>query len=162
MKLRVREKDILYSALSTLESHEAAIRNGSVPFQLALKAQERVEADIRAEEHKAFMAQIQARALLRPSLAVVEVDLGNNQPKANLTLEEGRDLKLTVQQFCKQHNIKPGFEGQLETALRARVVNPTPLMLMLGAVVASGDRKILAIPEGANATVETGMLGGFC
>lgn len=156
VKLRAREKDILNSALTSLDIHEAAVRNGTVLFQLEMKAQERVEEDIRAAEHKVFMEQVRARALLRPSLANVEVDLGGDRPKANLTLEEGRDLKRTVQTFCQQHNIKPEFQTRLETALRERVVSPTPLLLMLGAVVATGDRKILAIPEGANSTVETG------
>lgn len=80
------------------------------------------------------------------------------RPKANLTLEEGRDIKRTVQLFCQEHNIKTGlgFESKLEDALRARVVSPTPLMLMMGAVIGTGERKILAIPEGANSTVETG------
>jgi hypothetical protein len=164
VKLRAREKEILLSALTVLDTHEAAVQNGTVPFQLALKAQQRVEEDLRVLEHKAFMEQIQARALLRPSLATVEVDLGAGQPKANLTLEEGRDIKRTVQQFCQQHRIQASFEGKLEAALRDRVVSPTPLMLMLGAIVSTGDRKILAIPEGANSTVETGktvVLGAF-
>ena len=156
VKLRSREKDILFSALSFLDDHEAGVKNGTVPFQLALKAQERVDADIREAEHKLFMEQIQARALLRPSLATIAVDLGADQPKANLTLEEGRDIKRTVQLFCQEHNIKPGFEGKLESALRERVVSPAPLLLMLGAIVSTGDRKILAIPEGSNSTVETG------
>lgn len=79
VKLRAREKDILFSALGFLDSHEAAVRNGTVPFQLAMKAQERVDADIREAEHKLFMAQVAARALLRPSLANVEVDLGSDK-----------------------------------------------------------------------------------
>jgi hypothetical protein len=162
VKLRVREKDILHSALAVLDDHEAAVNNGTVPFQLAMKAQERIEEDIRAEAHKKFMAEVQARALLRPSLATVEVDLGSDRPKANLTLEEGRDLKRTVQLFCQEHHIKPGFEGKLEQALRERVVSPAPLLLMLGAIIANGERKILAIPEGTNSTVETGMYAYCC
>lgn len=158
VKLRAREKDILYSALQVLEDHEAGVKNGTVPFQLALKAQERIDADVREAEHKLFMAEVQARALLRPSLATVAVDMGADRPKANLTLEEGRDLKRTVQLFCQEHNIQATFGGKLEAALRERVVSPTPLLLMLGAIIGTGDRKILAIPEGANTTVEIGTV----
>lgn len=161
VKLRAREKDILYSALGFLDAHEAAVRNGTVPFQLAMKAQERVEADIREAEHKLFMEQIKARALLRPSLATVPVDLGGDKPKANLTLEEGRDLYTVVKEFCKQHNIAAEYHGKLEKVLRERVVSPTPLLLMMGAVIGTGERKILAIPEGANSTIETGKIHTF-
>lgn len=159
--LRLREKSILYSALDFLKDHEAAVRNGSVPFQLELKALERVQADLREAEHKKFVADIQARALYRPPLATIEVDMGADRPKANLTLEEGRDLSRTVQQFCLDHNVKANFVTTLQDALRARVKSPAPLLLMLGVVLDNntGERKILAIPEGSNSTVETNV---FC
>ena len=47
----------------------------------------------------------------------------------------------------------------LEKELRQRVVNPRALALIMGVVVPTGHRRILAIPEGTNATVETGV---FC
>jgi hypothetical protein len=156
VRLRVREKEILHNALAFLAQHEQRIANGTVPFQLALKAQERVQADLREAEHKLFMEQIRERAKQRPSLATVSVDMGADRPKANLTLEEGRDLRKTVELFCQQHGVKANFVETLETALRKQVVSPAPLLLMMGVVVATGDRKILAIPEGANVTVETG------
>jgi hypothetical protein len=40
------------------------------------------------------------------------------------------------------------------------VVSPEPLTLLLGVIIpATGDRKILAVPQGTNATIETGV---FC
>jgi len=159
VKLRSREKEILHDALHFLEGHEAGVRNGSVPFQLELKAQERVEADIREEEHKKFMKEIQDRAKDGPALATLEVDMGAGKPKQNLTLEEGRDLKQTVLLFCQTHGVKANFVQTLEDALRQRVKSPDPLLLMMGAIISTGDRKILAIPEGSNYTVETGV---FC
>jgi hypothetical protein len=85
--------------------------------------------------------------------------MGPTIPKVNLTLEEGNSLKDTVLAFCREHGIAEEGRATLEAALRKRVVNPPPLLLMLGVVVPLGDRKILAIPEGANATLETGI---FC
>lgn len=161
ISLRFREKEILHTALEFLDEHEANVRNGSVPFQLEQKALERAQADLRAAEHKKFMEEVKARALIRPELAFVEVDLGiKEQPKVNLTLVEGADLVQTVQAFCKKHGVVGSYVATLEKALRARVVNPPPLNLMLGVIIpATGERKILGIPEHTNATVETGV---FC
>jgi hypothetical protein len=138
-----------------------ALGAGNVTFQLEQKALERIEADKRAEAHRLFVEEIQRQAALREPIAMIEVDLGPNSPipKANLTLEEGSDLKETVLKFCKEHKVGGEFVGQLETALRKRVRNPPALQLLLGVVVPSGDRRILGIPEGANATVATGV---FC
>lgn len=85
--------------------------------------------------------------------------MGPDRPKANLTLEEGRDIQQTVQTFCKEHGIKANYITTLENALKARVENPIPLLLLMGVIVSTGDRKILAIPEGSNYTIETGV---FC
>lgn len=159
IQLRLREKQLLYSALDFLLNHEDAVNNGTISFQLEIKKQERIQADIRAAEHKRFMEDVKARALLRPSLANVEVDLGGDRAKVNLTLEEGNDLTRTVQLFCQQYGVKANYVATLEQALKAVVKNPPPLLLMMGAIVFTGERKILAIPEGANYTVETGV---FC
>lgn len=51
------------------------------------------------------------------------------------------------------------YHDKLENALRKKVVNPTPLFLILGVVTPTGDRHILGIPEGTNASIETGV---FC
>lgn len=160
ISLRFREKEILHTALEFLEEHEGKVRSGNVTFQLEQKALERAQADIRAAEHKKFMEEVKARALIRPELAFVEVDMGNDKPKVNLTLVEGADLQQTVRDFCKQYGVVGTYVATLEKALRGRVVNPVPLNLMLGVIIpATGERKILGIPEGTNATVETGV---FC
>lgn len=157
--LRYKEKEILLNALDWLDEHEAKVKNGTVPFQLELKAKERVEADLRDAEHKKFVEQVKALAAIKPELAFVEVNMGDDVPKANLTLHEGEDIKRTIQEFCKKHSIQQSYVPTLEKALRARVTNPPPLQLILGAVTNVGERKILAIPEGSNYTVETGV---FC
>ncbi|KAJ1398055.1 hypothetical protein B484DRAFT_438487, partial [Ochromonadaceae sp. CCMP2298] len=159
VQLRAREKRLLHSALAFLVEHEAALANGSIPFQLQLKALERVEADVREAEHVLFMEQLRLRAQITPLLASLEVDLGSHMPKQNLTLQEGADLKATVLAFCHKHGVKANFVETLETALRQRVPSPPPLLLLMGAIVANGERKILSIPEGSNSTVETGV---FC
>lgn len=158
-RLRYREKEILYSALAYLDAHEEKVRNGSVVFQLAMKAQERVEADLRAAEHAKFVEEVKRLAAVKADLATLEVDLGEELGKKNLTLREGDDLSRTVRLFCQDHRITNNYVETLEKALRARVVSPPPLQLMLGVVTNLGDRRILAIPEGRNATVETGV---FC
>jgi hypothetical protein len=157
--LRKKEKDILYSSLSFLDNHEAKVRNGSIPFQLELKAMERVEADLREAEYQKFVSEVKAKASAKKDLAVLEVNMGDSVPKANLTLVEGADIKVTVANFMHKHNIpKSNFET-LEKALRGRVRNPAPLQLLLGVITNLGDRQILGIPDGVNATVETGV---FC
>jgi hypothetical protein len=124
--LRFREKQILHDALQFLEVHEQAVLNGSVPFQLELKAMERLEANLREEAHKKYLEEVKRRATVRPQLAFVEVDMGDKLPKANLTLEEGRDIRQTVTNFCKKHSVQLGYVDKLEQALRARIVNPPP------------------------------------
>lgn len=159
IQLRYREKQVLYSGLKFLEEHESKVKNGSVLFQLAIKAQERLEADIRAAEYKKFVEEVKAKAAIPEEIAFVEVDMGADMPKVNLTLEEGRDIKETVKAFCLKHGVKANYVPTLEEALRQRVVNPLRLQLQLGVVTPIGERMILAIPEGANATVETAV---FC
>jgi len=159
VNLRLREKDLLLSALDFLVDHEVNARNGSLHFQLELKSQERAEAVIREEAHKLFLEDVRRRAELRASLATVEVDMGAGRPKLNLTIEEGEGIRDTVVAFCNQNGIGMNYVEKLEGALKARVVNPKPLLLILGIVVPSGDRRILGITEGANVTVETGV---FC
>jgi hypothetical protein len=158
-RLRFREKEILHSALQFLDEHEAKIRNGSVVFQIEMKAQERIEADARAVERAKFVEEVKKRAAIKVDLATVEVDLGDSIGKKNLTLREGEDLTRVVQGFVREHRITPNYIETLEKALRARVVSPAPLQLMLGVVTNLGERRVLAIPEGANATVDTGV---FC
>lgn len=60
--------------------------------------------------------------------------------------------------FCRQHNIPQSYIPKLETALRERIVNPTPLFLLMGVVTPTGDRQILGIPEGTNSSIETGSI----
>lgn len=160
-KFRFREKSILLNALEFLENYEEKVKNGTVSFQLELKRKEREEADIRSAAHKKFVQDIREQAAIIPELAYVEVDLGlENQPKANLTLQEGKDIKQTVIEFCRKYGVQQNYVATLESGLRKRVKSPPPLVLQLGVIIpATGDRKILAIPEGKNATVETGV---FC
>jgi hypothetical protein len=85
VRLRLREKTILLSALESLAAHEMAVLNGSIPFQLALKAQERVEATERERVMREYVEEILRRSAVKPDLAVVEVDMGADVPKINLT-----------------------------------------------------------------------------
>jgi hypothetical protein len=161
ISLRLREKELLHSALEWLDRHQEKVSAGNMTFQLEQKALERAEADKRAEAHRLFIEEVQRQAAVREPVASIEVDLGPQSPipKANLTLEEGNDLKDTVQKFCQKYSVGQNFAGTLEAALRKRVKNPAALQLLLGVVVPSGERRILGIPEGVNATVETGV---FC
>ena len=129
--LRYREKQILHDALQFLDRHEYLVLNGSIPFQLELKAKERLEADLRDAAHKKFLEEVKRRAAIRPQLAYVEVDMGDKLPKANLTLEEGRDLRQTVLSFCKKHSVQASYVETLEKALKARIVNPPPYKVLL-------------------------------
>lgn len=159
---RMREKEMLQATVEYLDVYEASVKNGSVYFQLDEKARERALADIREEEQKAFVASIQERAKERLPVAMIEVDLGGAEgspPKVNLTLEEGRSVRDTVIMFCKANNVSISNVDVLEKALRARIVSPPPLLLMLGVVIPTGDRVILAIPESSNTTVEVNV---FC
>lgn len=159
VRLKIREKELLHSALDFLDEHEQAVVNGSVPFQLALKMKEREASDRREEAHKAFVAEVRARAQLRVQVAQVEVDMGPGLPKLNLTLLEGEDMRTVVTAFCRNNSVDLSNVDALEKALRQRAISPAPLQLMLGVVVPTGDRRILGIPEGSNTTLETHV---FC
>lgn len=160
VKMRLREKELLLSALHFLDLHEEAINNGTVVFQLEEKARQRAEADERERAHQEFLAEIKAKAAIREPLGTVEVDLGPDVPKANLTIEEGQDIRDVVIRFCREHGVTDASNVPiLEKALRGRVASPRPPSLFMGVVIPTGDRKILSIPEGTNVTVETGV---FC
>lgn len=156
---RLREKELLIATHDYLNDYEVAVRNGSVYFQLEEKAKERAAADVREMEHARFMEEIRERAKQRNPVATVAVDVGDGKPKVDLTLEEGRSVRDTVILFCRANNISDANVEVLEKALRSRIVNPAPLVLMLGVVIPTGDRMILAIPENANVTIEVNV---FC
>lgn len=157
--VRLHEKDLLVSALTHLESYEDRVRAGTVPFQLDLKIQERSEVRRREAAHQKFLEEIRIRLEQKVAVATVAVEMGPELPKQNLTVEEGQDIKEVVRLFCVKHGISMSNAAMLEQAARARVVNPPLLSLFMGVVTPLGQRKILAIPEGANATVETNV---FC
>lgn len=159
--LRLREKELLVSALDFLEDHQAKVNSENITFQLEEKVLERIEADKRAEAHRLFIEEVQRQAAIREPIATLEVDLGpnSNVSKANLTLEEGADFKSTVLAFCRTYRVGQEHVKTLEDALRKRVKQPTPLLLQMGVVVPAGDRRILAVKENENATVATGV---FC
>jgi hypothetical protein len=159
VRYRLREKRLLSSALSFLDAHEAAVLNGTVPFQLELKARERLQANEEEEARRLFMQQVQERAAHREPLAVLAVNMGSDRPKVNLTLDEGSSLVDTVARFCALHGVDEADRGVLQAALQQRVISPPPLALLLGVVVPTGHRRILGIPLGANLTMETHI---FC
>ena len=158
VKFRIREKEMILSSLTFLDDHETAVINGSIPFQLLLKMKEREESDRREAAHRKFMEEVRARASIKHPISAVEVDLGDGR-KSNLTLLEGDDVVATVKNFCVNQSVDLSNVPNLEKALRSRVVSPVPLLLMLGVVVPTGDRRILGIPEGTNSTLETHV---FC
>ena len=144
INVRRREKEILVDTLGFLDAYEQEVLGGRVQFQLELKMREREISDRREEARVAFMREVQEQAALqRVPLAVQSVDLGAT--KVNLTLYPGEDIKLVVARFCQDQRVPQENIPALESALRARVVPPVPLMLLLGVVNPLGDRKILGM-----------------
>lgn len=161
VKMRLREKQLLHSAIAYMDEREEAVKNGSVVFQIELKARERVEASRREEQYQLYLEEVRRKAAAqRSSLASVEVDMGPDKPKVNLTIEEGQDLKEVVLTFCRNYGITSNNDiNALITSLQKRVISPPPLALFLGVVTPLGERRILAIPEHSNSTIETSV---FC
>ena len=67
----------------------------SIDFQLEMKQIEREEADIKENARQEFIREIRERAAVTPPLANIEVNMGESFPKANLTIQEGQDLRRT-------------------------------------------------------------------
>lgn len=155
LKLKVREKEMLLSSLQFLGEYEQDVLGGKVSFQLLMKMKEREESDRREEAHRRFVAEVRAKALERLPIAQVEVDMGADIPKANLTLFEGEDVKQTVTAFCRNRSIDLSNLPNLEKALRARVISPPPLQLVSSFPVAFYGRSphsILFIDDGCCCT----------
>ena len=96
------------------------------------------------------MSQIRRRAAVREPVARVLVELSRSATdgvvkEANLTLEEGYSLSEVVLAFAKEHSIPLSNVDKLESALRARVVNPPGLQLLLGVIVPSADRSVICL-----------------
>lgn len=159
IRLRIREKELLMNALDFLETREQMVHNGTIVFQLDKKAREREESTKRMLEYEKFLEDIEKRAQQRNIIASLEVNLGEDRPKLNLTLEEGISLSEAVSAFCASNNISSSNIQLLEKSLKARVINPPPLELILGVVVPSAHRRILGIAKGTNITIETHV---FC
>lgn len=60
----------------------------------------------------------------------------------------GSSLNDTVTAFCKLYGIGVNDQNVLRQALKKRVRDPDPLLLFLGIIVPSGERKILSISDG--------------
>lgn len=67
----------------------------------------------------------------------------STKPKLNLTLEEGESITDVVRQFCILNQFSLTNVEALEKGLRARIVNPKPLELILGVIIPNGFRQIL-------------------
>jgi hypothetical protein len=159
VRLRSREKEMLLKTLEFLKDYEDKIRKGLVIFQLELKAKERIEANLREIEHQRFIDEVQKRVLIKPPLATLDVNLGENIPPRQIVLQMGQSLEGVVKTFCKLYSIGVTDEDVLIEALRKKVVSPVPSSLTIGVVVPSGERRILSIPEGSNIAIETNV---FC
>lgn len=95
ISIRLREKELLDSTLDYLRDYEVIVRNNSIDFQLEMKQREREQADIKEAARQEFMREIRERAAVSPPLATIEVNMGDLLPKANLTIQEGQDLRTT-------------------------------------------------------------------
>ena len=95
VSIRLREKEMLDSTLEYLHTYEVIVRNNSIDFQLEMKQIEREEADIKENARQEFIREIRERAAVTPPLANIEVNMGESFPKANLTIQEGQDLRRT-------------------------------------------------------------------
>ena len=160
IKLRLREKLLLHSGLNFITEYEkkveAAYTSGKddtsgsgndsasthqVRFQLDMKAKERVQADRQHQVHQEYIQRIKELASKPTHLVSLEIDLKNSlyfnesSPKGNLTLLEGESVKDCVIRFCQKHGIASNNYVTLENALKAKVVNPSPLLLLLGTSV---------------------------
>jgi len=159
VRLRLREKRMLLKTLEFLQDYEEKIHKGLIIFQLELKAKERIEANLREIEQQRFIDEIQKRIMINEPLAILDVNLGDNKPPKRIQLELGQSLNETVKTFCQMYSIDLNDQYVLIETLRKKVASPKPLLLLMGVIVPTGDRRILSIPEGSNSTIETNV---FC
>jgi hypothetical protein len=160
VRLRLREKALMLSAIEFLDSYEESVHSGAVEFQLEMKIKEREVEDLREKERQKFAEEVKLKAAIRDPVVVLPVDLGpNTEPGLNITVREGEDLVETIRSFCVKYGVASKDVSVLENALRSRIIHPQPLSLLMGVVVPSGERKILTAAEGANTTFETHV---FC
>ncbi len=162
VQLRRREKGLLHGGLRFLDKHEHALQAGLVPFQLERMVAERDAARGKEAARAELADEVRRRAAVlagRAPLALVDVDLGARLGHANLTLHAGQDVAMALQSFMHAHNVPASYEATLRQALVKAVPRAPPLELLLGVVTPLGERRVLALPEGANVAVETGV---FC
>jgi hypothetical protein len=158
--LRMREKELLLSAMQYLDEYESMVNNGSVLYQLEMKAREREELNRRKAEFEEFTRLSREIASQNVHVASIVVNTGNEDvPKLNLTVNEGESLAQKVVQFCNEYGFASSNINRIEDALRKSIQNPKPLLLHMGVALPSGLRKIVGIPEGSNVTLETAV---FC
>lgn len=154
VKLRLREKLLLNSALEFLEVHENKLRDGSLQFQLDLKVLEREESTRRQLHFERFLSDVRKAAEKSVTVASINVKI-DNFTTLSLAIEEGDDLHEKVVQFCSDNNIPATNVNNIEKALRANVTKTDSLLLLLGVIVPAGERKVLGIADGLNVTFQT-------
>ena len=154
VRLRLREKILIQSAIDYLDHYQVSIHAGQVEFQLEMKLKQREEEDLAEKKRIEFMEEVHLQAARKDPVVVLPVDLGAGED-LNITIHEGDDLKSVVKHFGIKYDISQTDVNKLEVALKNRVVNPEPLLLFMGVVIPTGERKILSIEQNANSTFET-------
>lgn len=160
VRLRLREKILIKSAIDYLDDYQALIYSGDVEFQLETKLKQREEEDLAEQKRIKFMEDVQLQAARQEPVAVLPVDLGENAiPGLNITIQSGDDLLGVLKDFGMKYGISQIDIKKLENALRGRIVHPEPLLLFMGVVIPTGERKVLSIKQNTNSTFETHV---FC
>lgn len=160
VRLRLREKSLIKSAVDYLDDYETHIQTGKVEFQLEMKLKQREQEDLAEKARIEFIQRVNDRAATKEPVAILPVDLGEiGTPDLNITIQEGDDLSIIIKNFASQYGISQMDISKLENALRNRIVHPEPLLLLMGVIIPSGERKILSIKQNTNATFETHV---FC
>jgi len=150
--MRLREKQLLHTALEDLEERRSLV-NENVTFQVDLQS---IALARKAKEHaeqKARMERLLAEALA-PKISVqfpVQIDGGQD---VNLTIMEREVAEVVVRTFVANHSLPSAAYTTLLNEAMKRGKSTPPLQMAMPVITPDGMRRVLTVTEGQNVTDE--------
>ena len=156
--LRVREKKLLHSALSSLDDKiEELDEESHELYQIAALLQEEKERQHRLDDLKQKLKEETEKLNNRTEVVTVTVNVrkagqGNSVESVNLTILEGDSLNDKVSEFAIRYGLDQGARNQLENHVKNSVPEDRPITAMLQTITRYGTIAVLGTRQGENVT----------
>ena len=156
--LRLREKELLRSALSLLEAKIGGVDESDPElYQIAALLLREEEKRRRMDELERKLEEERERLSAKVEVVSVNVNVQkagqpNSVESVNLTVYQGDSLTDRVREFGAKHELDGVARTRLEAHLKANIPDSQPISALVQAITKLGSVEVLGIMLGENAT----------